>query len=78
MLKKAMLPSWSHLNLNISLTITRLTSFSTDGSLAIAVPIHDTFVVIYYCRVWFITGENRGHKGSLNKYFNIIKHKEKQ
>jgi len=75
--KNILLPSRSHFNLNILLTTTRLTSFSTNGSLAITVPIHDTFVVIYYCRVWFITVENKGHRGSLNKYFNIIKRKDK-
>jgi hypothetical protein len=58
-----LLLTWSHFKLNIILTTTRLTSFSTNGSLTITVPIHDTFVVIDYCRVWFIAGENKGHRG---------------
>jgi len=79
MLKKnTLLLSRSHLNSNIILTTTRLARFPANGRLTITVPVHHTFVVIYYCRVWFITGENKGHQGLLSKYFNIIKHKELQ
>jgi hypothetical protein len=53
----------SHFNLNMLLTTTRLTSFPTNRSLTITVPIHDAFVVVYYCRVWFIAGENKRHWG---------------